>query len=616
MKDMTELSRRRFLQSAVTTASVASVPVALTGCFGDDDDNNSGNSEQPDVVDTPVVTDVAFGHGVASGDPLADAVIIWTRATPVDGTVTTAVVSYTVSRTQAMDDVVAEGTLETDAARDFTVKIDVTGLTADTHYYYQFGGASNVVSTVGKTKTLPTGAVDKVTMAVCSCSNFPAGLFNVYKEIANSDADVVLHLGDYIYEYGSNEYPTADFDGRQPEPVAEIVSLEQYRARYAQYHADANLQVAHAAMPFICIWDDHEVANDTYKDGAENHTEGEAEEGLFTERRDAAFQAYHEWLPIRTGTDKSKIYRRFDFGDLIRLHMLDTRMLARDKQLAYADYIDASNGVLDAAAFQADLANPSRTLIGADQRGWMSEGMRSSTAVWDVLGQQILMGRMNIPAELLTQLAIVAGTSGVTQQQAQAALGVALTELATIKARLGLGDPTVTDEERARVAPNAAAPYNLDAWDGYFVAREQVLATSMLHDRNLVVLAGDTHNAWASDLYPFDMTTGAVNRTQSVGVEFATQSVSSPGLEEYAGFGDNEELQAGFESAITVLIDDLKYLNAGQRGFMKVTFTPESANCDWIFVSSITSENYTVSTGKSMRTLPGESHRKLETVVS
>merc|ERR1711879_68685 len=165
----------------------------------------------------------------------------------------------------------------------------------------------DVFSTVGQTRTLPVGTVDKVTLAVCSCSNFPAGLFNAYNEVAKSDADVVLHLGDYIYEYGANTYPSQDADGREPEPAAEIVSLEQYRARYAQYHTDANLQAAHAAKPFICVWDDHELANDTYATGAENHDE--ATEGSFSERSAAAFQAYHEWLPIRTGDDRSVIYR-------------------------------------------------------------------------------------------------------------------------------------------------------------------------------------------------------------------------------------------------------------------------------------------------------------------
>ena len=608
MKNSPEISRRRFLQSAVTTASVVTVPAALTGCFGDDDDNNSAvdnGTEQTPVEQTPVPTDVAFGHGVASGDPLADAVIIWTRVTPVDSAATEAVVSYSVSRTEAMDDVIAEGVFETDSSKDFTVKIDVTGLDSDSEYFYQFGGANDVFSTVGQTRTLPVGTVDKVTLAVCSCSNFPAGLFNAYNEVAKSDADVVLHLGDYIYEYGANTYPSQDADGREPEPAAEIVSLEQYRARYAQYHTDANLQAAHAAKPFICVWDDHELANDTYATGAENHDE--ATEGSFSERSAAAFQAYHEWLPIRTGDDRSVIYRRFDFGELVRLHMLDTRMLARDKQLDYADYFTATG--LDTASFTTDLTSMSRTLLGATQHGWMSEGFRTSSATWDVLGQQVLMGRMNVPSELLLALAaLTSADSAQSLAAAQLEVTQALNELAGIKQRLLIGDESLTDAESAQVL--TVAPYNLDAWDGYYVARELLIAAATVYDRNLVVLAGDTHNAWASNLYPAD-SSGVIQRDASVGVEFATQSISSPGLEEYAGFGSDTTAQAGFEQAIQLLVDDLQYLNAANRGYMKVTFTPEDATAEWVYVDTILSDSYTAEVGKTLRTLPGAGNRTL-----
>ena len=610
MKHSPELSRRRFLQSAVTTAGVASVPVALTGCFGDDDDDKN-NTPDPDTGgETPVVvepTNVEFGYGVASGDPLADAVIIWTRATPVDTTETKAVVSYTVSRTETMDDVVADGVFETDASKDFTVKIDVTGLTADTEYFYQFGGSNDVVTSVGKTRTLPVGSVDKVTMAVCSCSNFPSGLFNAYNEIANSDADVVLHLGDYIYEYGSNTYPSQDAEGREPEPNEEILTLEQYRARYAQYRTDANLQKAHANKPFICVWDDHELANDTYNGGAENHGEDGKDEGSFEDRAAAAFQAYHEWLPIRTGEDRSRIYRRFDFGELVRLHMLDTRIIARSKQLDYADYLTPAG--IDTAAFTTDLSDVTRTLLGAEQHGWMSEGMRTSAATWDVLGQQVLVGRMNVPAELLLSLAALTSATTLEElQAAQLAVGQALTELAGIKERMLTDETSVTDLEKARV--NTVAPYNLDAWDGYFVARELLINAAVVYDRNLVVLAGDTHNAWASNLYSAD-STGTIQRDKAVGVEFATHSISSPGLEEYAGFGTDAVAQAAFEGAIQLLVDDLQYLNAANRGFMKVTFTPDDATAEWVYVDTIQSSTYTASVGKTLRTLPGASNRTL-----
>lgn len=217
----TELNRRSFLKSVAAGAGVASVPVALTGCFSDDDDKRD-------------LTVYVFGHGVASGDPLPDRVIIWTRVTPSDdGLTKEAEVAWVVATDEAMTNVVASGTVFTSAKRDFTVKVDVTGLSASTIYYYRFAGKDGAMSPVGETRTLPTQNVERVVMAVCSCSNYPAGFFNVYHAIAESDAEVVLHLGDYIYEYGSNEYPKADAAGRSPEPSQEILSLSDYRQRYA-----------------------------------------------------------------------------------------------------------------------------------------------------------------------------------------------------------------------------------------------------------------------------------------------------------------------------------------------------------------------------------------------
>ena len=350
MSNRADLSRRSFLKSVAAGAGAVSVPAALTGCFGDDDDDKRD------------LTVFVFGHGVASGDPLADAVIIWTRVTPSD-TGAEAQVGWVVATDEAMSNVVASGSVYTDSRRDFTVKVDVTGLNADTLYYYQFAGKDGAVTPVGQTRTLPVGSVDSVKLAVCSCANLPAGYFNVYNEIANSDADVVVHLGDYIYEYGANEYPPAAAQVRDPDPLVE--TLTHYRARYAKYRTDTALQLAHQKKPFICVWDDHELANDTWKGGAENHDE---DEGSFEERRAAAIQAYHEWLPIRSGGDTAKIWRAFEFGNLVNLTMLDTRMYARDKVLSYSDYTTIVDGkpVIDAAAFQAALADQGRGLLGRE----------------------------------------------------------------------------------------------------------------------------------------------------------------------------------------------------------------------------------------------------------
>ncbi len=597
MSNRADLSRRSFLKSVAAGAGAVSVPAALTGCFGDDDDNDRD------------LTVFVFGHGVASGDPLADAVIIWTRVTPSD-TSADAQVGWVVASDEAMTNVVASGSVYTDSKRDFTVKVDVTGLSADTVYYYQFAGKDGAVTPVGQTRTLPVGSVDSVKLAVCSCANLPAGYFNVYNEIANSDADVVVHLGDYIYEYGANEYPTAASQVRDPDPLVEVLTLTHYRARYAKYRTDTALQLAHQKKPFICVWDDHELANDTWKGGAENHNE---DEGSFEERRAAAIQAYHEWLPIRSGSDTAKIWRAFEFGNLVNLTMLDTRMYARDKVLSYSDYTTIVDGkpVIDAVAFQAALADQGRGLLGSEQQQFAIGSIFNNNATWQVLGQQVLMGRIFIPQELLVGLGQIEATisAGGDASAAQAQVAALLVELATIKGRILAGDPSVTADERLRV--EATAPYNLDAWDGYFPAREEILRRAQYFNKNLVVLAGDTHNAWASDLYTAN-DSGEVQRAAgSVGVEFATSSVTSPGFETYVGFGTDTAMQAGFEQAVTTLVDDLGYLNSANRGYMLVEFTPVKSSCEWVYVDTITSETYTASVQKKMEVKPGQGKRTL-----
>lgn len=594
MSQKTNVSRRSFLKTVAAGAGAVSTPAVLTACGSDDDDRD--------------FTVFAFGHGVASGDPLADRVIIWTRVTP-DNAADAAEVSWKVAADAEMSQVVASGSVITDKSRDFTVKVDATGLDSDTTYYYQFTGDNGVKSPLGTTRTLPVGAVNNVKLAVCSCANFPYGMFNVYKEIADSDAQAVVHLGDYIYEYKAGEYPAAEdvAAGRQEEIGGEIITLEQYRARYSLYRRDQDLQAAHAAKPFICVWDDHELANDAYKGGAQNHNDGE---GSFAERRAAAFQAYHEWLPIRTGADNAKIWRGFEFGNLVNLTMLDTRQFARDKSLSYDDYI--SEAGIDQAAFAADLGNLSRTLLGDEQQQFADASVRDSNATWQVLGQQILMGHIKVPTELLLNLGMIeklisAGQDASAAQQQTAQL---LGELAQIKGRILQGDPSVTDAEKARV--ETVAPYNLDAWDGYPVAREKMLRLAQYYNKNLVVLAGDTHNAWASNLYPaFGDKNTILDGQDSVGVEFATSSVSSPGFETYVGFGSDAQQQAGFEQVVTTLVDNLQYMNAANRGYMLVEFTPQKASSEWRFVTSVDTRSYTTFLGKKMEVSAGQGNRTL-----
>ncbi|ODL94153.1 MULTISPECIES: alkaline phosphatase D family protein [Acinetobacter] len=564
-----KISRRELIQKSLFGFGALSLPVAFTGC--NDGSDEEGSETQAD-----------FLHGVASGDPLQDKIILWTRLTPLDLNARLRV-TWEIATDDHFKQNLKTGTVQTTKTDDFTVKVDATGLQAGTTYYYRFRFGSKV-SPVGQTKTLPV-TTNKVSFAVCSCSNYPAGYFYVYREMAKQNVDVVIHLGDYIYEYGADGYATEDAAklGRTlpSDNNKEIIKLDDYRKRYALYRQDKDLQAVHQRHPFIVIWDDHELANDTWREGAENH---QSNEGPFLERKLAALQAYFEWMPIRpiSSTDHLNIYRQFNFGSLVQLTMLDTRIIARDKQLEYKDYMIASG--LDAQKFQADLTDPKRTLMGYTQRDWLVDKLKQSTATWNVIGQQVLMSKMWIPAELLVSLGQI--TSGGTSPDTLAKMTAQITELVTLKLRLEQGDPTLTVQEKARVT--TLVPYNLDAWDGYYAEREFLYGKLAEFNKKIIVLAGDTHNAWTSYLYS--------QKGEYVGVELATSSVSSPGLEKYLSI-PLAQLQQ-FEFAFTTLIDELAYCNLNQRGYLMVTLDDKQVLSDWIFVDSIKNAEYKVDSSR------------------
>ena len=569
-----KMSRRELLQKSLASFGALSLPISLTACGGDSDDGMQSDSVKAD-----------FLHGVASGDPLKDKVILWTRLTPNDVSLRLEVI-WEIALDQKFSQLVNFGKVQTAQAQDFTVKVDANKLRSNQRYYYRFR-YGNVISPIGQTKTLPETS-NTVSFAVCSCSNYPAGYFHVYQEIAKQDVDVVIHLGDYIYEYGKDGYATEDAAklGRELalDNNKEMITLDDYRKRYALYRKDVDLQTVHQRHPFIVIWDDHELANDTWKDGAENHTEeteSNKNEGKFIERKIAALQAYFEWMPIRPVSDNDhlNIYRQFNFGTLVQLTMLDTRVLARDRQLDYADYMTAQG--MNFQRFQEDLNHPMRTLMGSTQLQWLQAQLEQSTATWNVLGQQVLMSKMLIPAELLLPLS----------QMDVVALNQKIPELVTLKMRALQGDPSLTEIEKARLT--LVAPYNLDAWDGYAAEREMLYATLRKVDKKVVVLAGDTHNAWASDLY---------NQSGAhVGLELATSSVSSPGLEKYLNI-PLAQLQQ-FELAFRTLIDELNYCNLNQRGYLTVHFTAQQMQANWVFVNTIKDRQYTVDHDRSYQVL-------------
>lgn len=532
----------------------------------------------PSVVRAAAAPDAIFTHGVASGDPLSDRVILWTRINPALGQ--RVQINWEVALDDGFTRLLRRGRVLALATNDHTVKVDARGLPAGATLYYRFSTTTGQRSATGRTRTLPVGTLDTLKLAVFSCSNYPAGFFHAYAEASRmDDVFAAVHLGDYIYEYARDGYASEDAAtlGRESLPDSELITLAHYRERYAQYRSDPDLQALHAAMPWICVWDDHEISNDTWKDGAENHDS--ATEGDFALRRAAAIKAYHEWLPIRPPqADRwQRIYRSFTFGSLVDLHMLDTRVIGRDLQLDYASYFGATG--FDAARFGADMANPHRQLLGTEQQQWLSQQMAAGQATWTLLGQQVLMGRMNIPAPLVL---------------GQISFG-AYSQL-LFKAQTNPG--ALTAAEQAILA-QPAIPYNLDAWDGYAVARETLLGTARALQKNLVVLAGDTHNAWASDLQDL--------HGRQVGVEFATPGVSSPGLEAYFPNENPTAVAAG----LSQIIGPLVYADTANRGFMVVTATPHECRCDWHFVSSVKTSSYSTWLGQSLKTLPGAGQRKL-----
>ena len=511
---------------------------------------------------------VHFTHGVASGDPLTDRVILWTRVMPVvqAGTVG---VTWQVALDLAFKRIAAGGRTGTDAGSGYTVKVDATGLVPGTDYFYRFS-AQGQTSPVGRTKTLPAGSVAEFRMGVASCSNYPQGFFNAYRHMADTDLDVVLHLGDYIYEYHEGEYANdyaLEVLKRNVQPAHEIVALEDYRARYALYRSDPDLQAVHQRHPFICVWDDHELTNDTWKEGAENHNEGE---GDFAARLQSARQAYHEWMPIRTHPqgNQGPIYRSFAIGELADLIMLDTRVEGRDQGLSYIDDMiysasgDDSPASLspDAPAFLAEKLNdPRRHLLGEKQEKWLSQMVTKSIgrgATWQVLGQQILMSKVGIPGMDPTALE---------------ALDIPQEERDYIDLFQTLGAQGL--------------PLNLDAWDGYPVSRDRV--TAMLADTgaNTVVLAGDTHNAWAFNLQDAE--------GQAIGVEIGTPAISSPGMEAYMPM--TAQALAGELKAVSPGLIDV---DVSRRGWAEVVLTPQEMRNRWHFVSTVLDRRYTVTTSK------------------
>ncbi|TSJ46773.1 alkaline phosphatase D family protein [Fluviicola chungangensis] len=321
-----------------------------------------------------------FYHGVASGDPLSDRVILWTRITPENGSNLPQIVEWKIAKDTLFTLGLQSGVVLTDQTKDYTVKVDPTGLEPNTTYYYQFK-SDTLKSVIGRTRTAPVGDCDSLRFAVVSCANFEAGYFNVFSALKErNDFDAVICLGDYIYEYESGGYSPNPTVNRQWEPSNEILSLSDYRARYSTYRLDDDLRDLHQQFPMIVVWDDHETANDAWMNGAENH---QVNEGSFAARKASAKQAFFEWLPIRvTGTtDPYQIFREIKYGDLADLIMLDTRLHGRDQQ---------------AGTSGSTVTSTTRQLLGTDQFSWLGTRLSQSTEQWKVLAQQVMIAPLTL----------------------------------------------------------------------------------------------------------------------------------------------------------------------------------------------------------------------------
>jgi alkaline phosphatase D len=534
-------SRRTVVKAAAATAAVAAPVLAGAAAASDAAADSAAAQEAP-----------AFLHGIASGDPLPDGVLLWTRITPTpdalpgSGKGPDTAVTWEVAEDKDFARIAARGVTTSTAASDHTVKVDVRGLRQASVYYFRFT-AGGVLSSVGRTRTTP--AVDAVTpgvrFGVVSCANWEAGYFSAYRHLAaRADLDAILHLGDYIYEYATGGYPDPEYVVRQHQPSHEITGLADYRTRHATYKTDPDLQALHAAHPVIAIWDDHEFANDTWSGGAENHTPGA--EGAWAARAAAARQAYFEWMPVRASTEGT-VYRRLRFGALADLHLLDLRSF-RSQQTTIG------NGGVD---------DPDRTITGRAQLDWLKAGLAGSDATWKLVGTSVMISPVafgSVPAYLLEP---IAGLLGLPKE------GLAI---------------------------------NVDQWDGYTDDRKELLThLTQRGIKNTVFLTGDIHMAWANDV-PVKAATYPL--TPSAATEFVVTSVTSDNLDDILHVAPGT-VSLIASAALKAANRHVKWLDMDAHGYGVLDVTAERSQMDYYALSDRTKQDATVKWARSYRTLSG-----------
>ena len=480
-----------------------------------------------------------FNHGVASGDPLEDRVILWTRVTPEIPKPVEIILE--ISSTKKFSKIKFSKRLQTSSISDYTIKYDfqIKGLFLSGDIFYYRFRSDNSVSDVGRTKTL-SPKLNKIKIGVFSCSNYPAGFFNAYQAAADlDDLDLWLHLGDYLYEYPMGGYATnyAKEIGRIPNPTHEVITLSDYRTRHAQYKSDKGSKALHKKAPLIAVWDDHELSNDAWKKGAKNHSL-DGSEGDFFARRSSAIKAYHEWMPIREQQNKRKIFREFKIGKLMQLLMLDTRQYGRDKQIEPFEYLQESG--FKQAKFYNDLNSNNKNLLGSEQLSWIQNKIASSEFNWTIIGQQVLMTKLKFP-NLLKMIKKDDVPDFLNRYLRLRELGISS---------------------------------NLDAWDGYPAERNKLYKLMSNVNSNFISLAGDTHNSWVSEL--------TNDQGKKIAIELGTPSVTSPGITDVLNI--NKKM---YTEQIIAINKELKWMDPSHRGFLTLECDKDKILAIFHFINEI-----------------------------
>ena len=543
LSDARSVSRRGFLRTAAITFGAAGASITAKAWA----QGASSPHPKPPIANVELPP-LPFVHGVASGDPLPEAVVLWTRITPDgeawpgSGLGAPTALRWEIATDEHFSRITHDGAATTHPETDHTIHIDVRGLTPDTVYYYRFtvtdGPHTGAVSPVGRTKTAPApGApINQQRWAIASCANWEAGFFAAYADLAergwSGDIDLTVFLGDYIYEYAQHQY-SGFGPVRLHEPPHEIVSLADYRTRYGRYRTDPALKNAHAAMPWVVVWDDHEVANNAWRDGAQNH---DPTEGDYHVRRDAAIRAYYEWMPVRPtqASDEGHIYRTFTFGDLVELTIMDLRTY-RDVEF----WRGGSNQPADA-----------RTMLGSEQYNWLISTLEASTTKWNALGNSVMFSPLRLGA--------------VLQNPATRPIAKALS--ANILS------------SKAEVPSFNELPLNGDQWDGYDFERRRLINTLGRLGKNPIFLTGDIHSEWAHSVS---------HNGAPIGCEVVCSSITAPNVTDILKLQPGSPLVRTAVGYLQAANPQLRHCALDSHGYSVVTITDSAVFMEWLRVDNI-----------------------------